>query len=455
MSAIHDMTVGSPTRNILRFAVPLALGYILQQMYLIIDAVIVGRYLGVQPLAAVGASSSISFLIMGFCNGACAGFAIPVAQAFGAKKYSRMRGYVADSIRISLVLAVVLTAICSWYTAKILHIINTPSRIFDDAYIFLYLQFLTIPFTIAYNLLAGFIRALGNSKQPFLILIIASVLNIILDFVLIIYLNMGVEGVGIATMTSQFVAAILCFIYIMINMQILVPRGNERKYSELRVAKLLNNGVPMGLQFSITAIGSIMLQSANNALGTVCVAAFTASLRVKYFFTTVFENIGVAMATYCGQCVGAKDMERVKKGLYSSIKIAMCFFVITAVLILPFAEQMINLFVDSSDANSSTIISYGALYMRINCVAFPLLCLLVVFRYSIQGMGYSNMSMMSGVMEMIARAGVSVWMVPSLAFLGVCYGDPIAWFMADLFLVPAIIYVYKHLKKRYRETSLI
>ena len=196
------MTVGSPLRAIIKFAIPLILGYILQQMYLIIDAAIVGRWIGVGALAAVGASSSIMFLIMGFCNGFCAGFAIPIAQAFGAGDYAKMRAYVSNSIRIAVVFAVVITFLSCIFCGKILHLVNTPKEVFDDAYIFLMLQFAAIPFTIAYNLLSGQIRALGNSKQPFYFLITASVINIILDAILILGMGLGVEGAGIATWLS-------------------------------------------------------------------------------------------------------------------------------------------------------------------------------------------------------------------------------------------------------------
>ena len=294
--SVNDMTVGSPLRAIIKFAIPLILGYILQQMYLIIDAAIVGRWIGVGALAAVGASSSIMFLIMGFCNGSCAGFAIPIAQAFGARDYTKMRAYVSNSIRIAICFAVVITFLSCIFCGKILHLVNTPKEVFDDAYIFLMLQFAAIPFTIAYNLLSGQIRALGNSKQPFYFLITASVINIILDGILILGMGLGVEGAGIATWLSQGISVLLCIWFIKKKMQILIPKGEERKFDNKKISILLNNGVPMGLQFSITAIGLIMLQSANNALGTVYVAAFTASMRIKYLFTCVFENIGVAMA---------------------------------------------------------------------------------------------------------------------------------------------------------------
>ena len=444
MSNINDMTVGSPTKDILKFALPLICGYILQQMYLIIDAAIVGRFVSVGALAAVGASTSVMFLIMGFCNGACAGFAIPVAQSFGGKDYGSMRHYVANAFRLSLVLAAVITVVTCLLCSPILRMVNTPGDIFDDAYTFLILQLAAIPFTFAYNLLSSLIRALGNSKQPFYFLIFSSIVNIMLDFLFIIIMRMGVEGVGIATMLSQAISAWLCWQYIKRRMAILIPQGVERQYDHAKAMHLLNNGLPMGLQFSITAIGSIMLQSANNALGTVYVAAFTASMRIKYLFTCVFENIGVAMATYCGQNIGAQRLDRIGLGIRSAIKIMLVYFVFTLLVILPFAENMMMLFVDSSEI---AIIDNASLFMRVAAYFYPVLGLLTILRYSIQGLGYSNLSMLSGVMEMIARCCVSLWIVPAWGFLGVCYGDPVAWIAADSFLVPCMFLLYRHLSK--------
>jgi len=445
MSNINDMTVGSPTKDILCFAVPLVCGYILQQMYLLIDAAIVGQYLGVGALAAVGASSSIMFLIMGFCNGACAGFAIPVAQQFGAKDYHQMRCYVSNALRISAVIAVVITVFTALFCTRILRIVNTPADIFSDAYIFLLLNFLAIPFTMGYNILSGFIRALGDSKQPFYFLIVSSLVNIALDFLLIVGFKLGVEGAGIATLLSQAFATVLCWLYIRKHLTLLLPQGDERAYDDHKVGRLLNNGIPMGLQFSITAIGVIMLQSANNALGTLYVASFTASMRVKYLFTCVFENIGVAMATYCGQNIGACKLYRIKQGIFSAVKIMLVYFALTFIVIYSFADDMMLAFVNASETD---VISNAAIYMRISNYFYPVLGLLTILRYSLQGLGFSNFSMLSGVMEMIARCGVSLWLVPAFHYMGVCYGDPTAWVAADIFLIPAIFYVYRRLQRK-------
>lgn len=444
MSHTNDMTKGNPMQQIISFALPLIVGYILQQMYLIIDASIVGRFIGVEALAAVGASTSVMFIVMGFCGGTCAGFSIPIAQTYGAKDFSKMRAYVANALRISLVIAIIITLLTSIFCEQILHLVNTPEDVMRQAWIFLIFQFVAIPFMIAYNLLSGFIRALGNSKQPFYFLITSSVVNIILDLILILIFKMGVAGAGLATLLSQLFAAALCARYILRELKMLIPRDTERRYNDKMVGKLLMNGIPMGLQFSITGIGVMMLQSANNALGTIYVASFTASVRIKYLFTTVFDNIGVAMATYCGQNIGAGQMKRISQGIRSAIKIMLIYFVMTFLVIWPFADKMMMFFVD---AGQQEIISNAALFMRIANYFYPALGLLTILRYSIQGLGYSNLSMMSGVMEMLARCSVSIWLVPFFHFLGVCYGDPMAWIAADLFLIPAYIWVYRRLCK--------
>jgi MATE efflux family protein len=297
---------------------------------------------------------------------------------------------------------------------------------------------------MAYNLLAGFIRALGNSRQPFYFLIFSAIINILLDIVFILIMGMGVEGAGIATLLSQAFSSMMCLWYIRKHLTILIPQGEERHFNNKRIAILLNNGVPMGLQFSITGIGIIMLQSANNALGTLYVASFTAAMRVKYLFICVFDNIGVSMATYCGQNIGAEKTERIQLGIRSALMITAVYFVLTVIVIYPFADQMMALFVNSGEQD---VIKNAAYYMRISNYFYPALGLLTIFRYSIQGLGYSMLSMLSGVMEMIARCGVSIWPVPELAFTGVCFADPTAWMAADLFLIPAYFYLYKKIKR--------
>ena len=445
MAASYDMTVGNPTRCIINFSLPLIGGYILQQLYVVADAAIVGRCIGVEALAAVGAPWAVMFLVLGFCNGACAGFAIPVAHSFGAGEQKMMRQYAANSILLAAAISIPMAAVVSIMCRRILILVSTPEEILGDAYIFLLLQALSIPLMMAYNMLASLLRAVGNSRQPFYFLIMASILNILLAATFIIICHMGVAGVGLATMISQGAAAAACWIYINKYARLLQPKKEEWRPSRKKAAHLLANGVPMGLQFSITGIGIIMLQTANNSLGTVYVAAFTASMRVKYLFTCVFENIGVAMATYCGQNIGAGKVKRIASGIWSAILISMVHFLISLALILPLADEMMLLFTDSTNTG---VITNAAMLMRIACWFYPVLGVLTVLRYSIQGLGWSELAVCSGVMEMLARGGVSLWLVPSIHFLGVCYGDPVAWMAADIFLIPTMIWLYKRRLKQ-------
>ena len=263
-----EMTEGSPLRLIFNFSLPLILGSLLQQTYSLIDAAIVGKYLGINDLAAVGASTSVVFLIIGFCTGCCCGFGIPVAQAFGARSYSDLRRYVANSLWVSLIISVVLAVVTSLLCERILFMMQTPHDILHHAYLYLLVTFIGIPFTFLYNLLSSLIRALGDSKTPFYFLLMAAILNIVLDLFCILILHWGVAGAAIATVFSQAVSALLCLYYMFRKFDILKMEKGETALDKHYIKGLLDMGVPMGLQFSITAIGSIMLQSANNALGT-------------------------------------------------------------------------------------------------------------------------------------------------------------------------------------------
>ncbi len=443
MAQAKEMTSGASFPLILNFTLPLLLGNLLQQTYSLMDAAIVGKYLGINALASVGASTSVVFLILGFCTGCCSGFSIPVAQKFGARDYVTMRRFISVSLKISGVMSVALAIITSLLCAFILRTMQTPENIFDGAYIYLLITFIGIPCTFYYNLLSGIIRALGDSKTPFWFLLLSAVLNIILDLFCIIVLGWGVAGAAIATVFSQGVSSVLCYIYMNRKYEILKTTPSERRFRSDIARQLLGIGVPMGLQFSITAIGSIMLQSANNALGTACVAAFTAAMRVKMFFMCALDSLGIAMATYSGQNYGAGKPVRIWQGIKSSYVMMLVYVAAINIVIWCFAEKFALLFIDPSETE---VIKDTALFLHINLSFFPLLGSLIILRYTIQGAGYTKLAMFSGVSEMIARIMVSLVVVPLFGYLGVCYGDPTAWLFANLFLTPAFIYVYRRLK---------
>ena len=439
-----EMTEGSPLRLIFNFSLPLILGSLLQQTYSLIDAAIVGKYLGINDLAAVGASTSVVFLIIGFCTGCCCGFGIPVAQAFGARSYSDLRRYVANSLWVSLIISIVLAVVTSLLCERILFMMQTPHDILHSAYLYLLVIFIGIPFTFLYNLLSSLIRALGDSKTPFYFLLLSSVLNIVLDLFCILVLHWGVAGAAIATVFSQAVSALLCLYYMFRKFGILKMEKGETALDRHYIKGLLDMGVPMGLQFSITAIGSIMLQSANNALGTSCVAAFTAGMRIKMFFMCPLESMGIAMATFTGQNYGAGRPQRVWMGVKSSMAMVMVYVVAVSTTMLLWSEEMSLMFVSASD---TAIIRNTALFLHVSAYMMPLLALLCVLRYTIQGAGFTNFAMLSGVMEMVARGIVSLVFVPDFGYIAVCFGDSVAWFAADIFLVPAFIYVYRRIRR--------
>lgn len=451
MAQLKEMTSGPSLPLILSFTFPLLLGNVLQQTYSLVDAAIVGRFLGINALASVGASTSVVFLILGFCNGCCGGFSIPVAQKFGAHDYVTMRRYVSVSLKLTAVMSVAVAIVTSLLCGFILRTMQTPENIFDGAYIYLLITFIGVPCTFFYNLLSCIIRALGDSKTPFWFLLLSTVLNIVLDLFCILVLGWGVAGAGIATVFSQGLSAVLCYIYMRRKFDILKTEPEDRRFRKDLAKQLLSIGVPMGLQFSITAIGSIMLQSANNALGTACVAAFTAAMRIKMFVMCPLDALGMAMATYSGQNYGAGKPERIWMGIKSATLMMVVYSVAIAIIMWILADKFALLFISPDETE---IMKDTVYFLHLNTMFFALLGLLSILRYSIQGVGYTRLSMFSGVAEMVARVLVSLFLVPALKFQGVCLGDPTAWLFANLFLVPAFFYVYKQLRKSSQEHTL-
>lgn len=440
MAASKEMTEGKPLPLIFNFALPLLLGNLLQQTYSLVDAAIVGKFLGIHALASVGASSSVIFLILGFCNGCCAGFGIPVAQKFGARDYVTMRRYVMVSLKLAAGMSAVLALLTSLLCGQILTWMSTPETIYQGAYDYLLFTFIGVPCTFFYNLLSSIIRALGDSRTPFFFLLFSTVLNILLDLFCILVMGWGVAGAAVATLFSQAVSAMLCYIYMMRKFSILNTQPSERRFDAALARTLLGIGVPMGLQFSITAIGSIMLQSANNALGTVYVAAFTAAMRIHMFFLCPFESLGMAMATYTGQNYGAGKVDRIWKGVKASFCLMLSYWLFAFIVLMTSTRMFALLFVEPGDVD---ILANIELFMHIAAVLYPMLGVLCILRYTIQGAGFINLAMLSGVAEMIVRVSASLFVVPAWGYLGVCFGDSMAWVAAVVFLIPAFIYVHR------------
>ena len=437
---VKDLTVGEPMGLILGFALPLLGGMLFQQLYGMVDSLIVGRFLGVKALAGVGDTGSITFMIIGFCMGVCNGFSIPISQRFGAKDYADMRRFLAHAIYASVVMAVVMTVVCSLLCRPILTAMNTPADIFDYAYIYLLIIFLGIPTNILYNLFSGAIRALGDSKAPVLFLIVSSVVNIALDLLLILVIPMGVAGAAIATVISQGASGILAVVYMIKMVKVLRIRKEEWEFHGYYIRVLLTMGIPMGLQYSITAIGSIVLTTAVNGLGSVYVAAQTAAGRVSCFFCTVYDALGSTMATYGGQNVGAKKLGRLNKGLKCASIIGTIYSLAVFVIMFFYGRPFAALFVSSAETE---ILDAARLSLVIGTAFYVPLAFVNIVRFLIQGMGYPMLAIFAGVFEMIGRIAAAVFLVPVFGFTGVCVASPIAWILADAFLFPAYFHVRK------------
>ena len=437
-----DMTQGSPLKLILAFAVPLMLGSLFQQFYNLADTIIVGRFVGVEALAAVGSVGGLNYLVLGFVNGIACGFSIPISWTFGAKDYSQMRRYTANTVWLSIVFAVVLTIVTVALTRPILVWTNTPANIIDLADIYVRTIFWGIPFTLLYNVTSALMRALGDSKRPLYFLLMASFLNIGLDLLCIIVFKMGVFGASFATVFSQAVAGFGSLWYIARHYHELRWSKEEGKLSRDHCLKLCNMGIPMGLQCSITAIGSVVLQGAVNGLGSDIVAAQTAGGKAAQFLAVPLESIGTAMTTYVSQNLGAHDLKRVNRGVNTALGIG-CVYSIASFIILRFADQLlIGLFLDAGEVE---IMANAQSFIFWNSVFYIPLAVLIIYRYTIQGLGYSGLAMFAGVAEMVARAMVGFFFVPLWGYFAACIASPVAWFFACFFLIPAYFVVRKKL----------
>jgi len=448
----RDMTTGNAMKLIWQFSIPLLLGNVFQQMYNLIDTAIVGRYLGISALSSVGSTGAVCFLIIGLCLGMCAGFAIPIAQRFGAKTYSEMRNYVMNAAYLATVMAIVITGVTTYLCYDILSWMGTPEDIIDGAYTYLVIILAGIPFTILYNIVSAIIRALGDSKTPFYFLVLSTIVNIVLDVVLIVVVHMGVAGAATATIISQAIAGILCFIYMKKNFDILKLEPGEKKLDMFKIKVLLTMGLPMGLQYSITAIGSVMLQSAVNGLGTIYVAAYTAALKIKGLAMCPYDAFANASATFASQNLGAKKIDRIREGVKSAILIGEAYSIAVALVLFFFGGKIALIFVDSSE---TVVLGYIAQYMRCAAFFYCFLAILNVVRMTIQGLGYSGLSMLAGVSELFARGLMSTFVIPVVGYWAVCFTDQTAWVSATIVVLILFAHIMKNIRNKYGVTGEI
>lgn len=442
---MKTMTEGRPLKLILSFALPLLWGNLFQQMYNIVDAAIVGRYLGANALASVGASSSIQFLVLGFCTGACCGFGIPVAQSFGANDHKRMRDYIFHALVITAILALTVTVACAILCPRILHMLSTPEDIFDGAYAYLLILFLGIPFTLLYNLLSAILRAVGDSRTPFLFLSISTVLNILLDLLAIIVLDMGCAGAALATILSQAISGLLCAAYILKHFPLLWlhPSNCHLRWDEVKTMIVM--GLPMGLQSSITAIGSMVMQTANNRLGSVYVSGFTAGMRIKQFAMCPFDALSTAVSTFAGQNLGARKVDRIRQGLRQGILVGMAYGLVAGLVLIFLGRPLSMIFISSAETG---VLDASARYLRSMGFFYWVLGILAVSRMTTQGLGYSGLAVFSGAVEMAARVFVSLVFVPKFGYSAICFTDQSAWVSASLYIAPVCLWCVRRIARK-------
>lgn len=439
-----NLTEGPPLKLIIAFCIPMILGNMFQQLYNFVDTMIVGHFLGVEALAGVGATGSINFLIVGFCLGTCSGFAIPVAQKYGAKDYVALRKFVANAIYLSIYFSIGITIIVSLLCRNILVVMRTPENVIDYSYTYILTIFIGIPVTFFYNILAGIIRSIGDSKTPLIFLIISTVINVFLDCFFIAGMGWGVFGAAFATVCSQLVSGILCLILVIKRFTILHVSKDEWNVDSKYMRTLCRMGLPMGLQYSITAIGSVILQSSVNMLGALAVAAVTAAAKVNMLFLCILDALGSSMATYGGQNLGAGKIDRIRQGTKTATVIGVVYCAIAFVVAMLVRRPLINMFVDKPNPE---MIEMASLHVIITVGSLVFLIHVDVLRFLIQGLGYSNLAVLAGAFEMIARTVAGIFIIPKIGFIGACIASPLAWILADMFLFPAYFHVIKKLEE--------
>lgn len=440
----NDMTSGSPVRLILQFMIPVCFGNIFQQFYNVADSIVAGQFIGVNALAAIGSTGSLMFFVTGWLNGLSSGFAILVSQRFGAKRYDQMRHYVAMSIYLAAAFAIVMTVGLLILNEPILRMMNFSDEIMPDVKAYMGIIYAGLIVTAAYNSLAAFLRALGDSKSPLYFLIISAVINVVLDIAFIVCFGMGVEGCAYATVIAQGISAVLCFVYILKKFPILHLKEEDFRISFRSFGRLLSLGIPMGLQFSITAIGTIIVQGAVNVYGEIYMAGFAAAGKLQNIIATVFTAFGATIATFVGQNRGAGRMDRVKTGVKYTQVMILIWSVVTMALVFFFGKYMMLLFVSASETE---VIDAAVIYFRTVFWCYPFLGSIFLYRNTLQGMGYGLVPMLGGVFELAARSVIVMIVAGRTSFAGVCFSDPAAWIAALIPLVPYYIYTMRKWEK--------
>ena len=420
----HSLTQGSIAKGLLFFVIPLFFSNLFQQLYNTIDTLLVGHFLGDNALAAMGATAAIFELIVQFSNGCGTGFSIVTARYYGSKNENELKKSVAASLILGLIISIVITIVSYVSMPYLLTILKTPKSIYHDSlnYIRCISAFLII--TMFYNLGAGMLRAIGDSLRPLIVLFCSSIINIALDIVCITILDMGVFGAAVATVIAQVISTIICFFLILRKAKILIPRKEHFQIKSYMINDLLGQGFSMGFMFSIVSIGTIILQSGINSLGTQIITAHTAARKLISLFCLPLSTLAASMATFVSQNKGAQNYERIIKGVRLSNICGIINPNFLSILIYFTAENLVHLL---SGSNTHAVLQNGAMYLKINIPFFIVLSILLNLRNAIQGFGYKITPLFSSIIELIGKIVFTLFLVPTFKYLGVCFCEPIIW----------------------------
>ena len=432
-----NMTEGNILKNIIFFAIPILIGNIFQQLYNVVDTAIIGNILGDDALAAVGASAPVYGLMIGFASGLTNGFAVIIARYFGAQDERQMKKSVAFTYILAAVIAFFITVGSLVFLHPLMIMLKTPSGIIGDteSYMKVIMSFSVI--TIGYNMLAAMMRAIGNSRVPLYFLIISTVVNIFLDFLFVKGFHMGIPGAAFATVISQTVSVILCFIYIIKKCNFLLFRKNELEWDRSLLSLIVTTGLSMGLMNAIVSIGSVILQSAVNSFGTTTITAHTAARKIDDIFMLPLGTIALSSSTFASQNFGANKMDRVKKGIVYSVFVAMVWSGISLFIILFFRTQLILLLTGTKDVD---VISISSRYIIWNIPFFFVLSILLVLRSSLQGVGRRIVPICGSIVEFALKILAVIFVAPKLGYFGICILEPVIWIICAI--IVAIDFMY-------------
>ncbi|MBO3100596.1 MATE family efflux transporter [Cellulomonas fengjieae] len=428
------LTAGSPWRVILLFAVPLLVGNVVQQLYQAADAVVVGRVLGVDSLAAVGATGALLFLLLGFAWGMTSGFAIPTAHAFGAGDHAAVRRSVAAGAVLSGATSAVLTVAAPLLAGPALRMLKTPEELLPEATTFAVISFLGASTMMFFNFLSAIIRAIGDSRTPLIFLSISCVLNIVLVVVAVAGLGMGVAGAAVSTVLSQAVSVALCLEFVRRRVPVLHVRREDWRVSGHELRRHLKLGLPMGFQASIIAIGTLAVQVRLNGLGSEAVAAYTTATRVDGLAVALLASLGLAVSMFVAQNLGGGRPDRIRQGVVHGLWMSVAGSLLLGVVLVAAGSTLVGLFVGSGEER---VVEMAAHYLLVNGALYAVLGVLFVLRGALQGLGQTVIPTATGVVELICRVGAASVLGAAFGYNGVVWGNPLAWIGAVVLLVPA------------------